>query len=167
MPSNPYAPPQAVVADIEPETHGLKHRSVWLVVVFLLVSLGTYSVVWFFRRRPGLNRLDSDRKLPLWPLLVLTALYLGQFGLGLVSGGEPLPQVIGQTAFDVLRVAQFVIGLGMAFYCFRIKFIIEDHASSQDSDVRSFQRVELSGIMTLFFSIAYLQWAINRYVVKV
>ena len=45
MESNPYAPPTAHVADREPETHGLKHRSVWLMIVFTLISLGLYPLI--------------------------------------------------------------------------------------------------------------------------
>ena len=73
MESNPYAPPTAFVADREPDTHGLKYRSLWLMVVFLFISFGLYYLIWFFRRRRGLNRLDSPRKLPMWPLLLAAA----------------------------------------------------------------------------------------------
>jgi len=44
----------------------------------------------------------------------------------------------------------------MIIQAFRAKEMIEDHAAEQ---------VKLSGVMTFFFSIFYLQWAINRYVV--
>ena len=43
--------------------------------------------------------------------------------------------------------------------------MIEDHATPEsDSGPMFVERVELSGVMTFFFSIFYLQWAINRYV---
>jgi hypothetical protein len=35
MEFNPYAPPKASVADAEPDTHGLKHCSLWLMVVLV------------------------------------------------------------------------------------------------------------------------------------
>jgi hypothetical protein len=166
MQSNPYAPPTAHVADREPETHGLKYRSLWLMIVFTLISLGLYFLIWFFRRRPGLNRLDSPRKVPMWPLLLAVASFGVEFVLGLVAGAEPVPDVIGPAASGALTLLQMVVGIIMIIQCFRIKDIIQDHATAPaDPDQRFVEQVQLSGVMTFFFSIFYLQWAINKYVV--
>ena len=59
MEVNPYAPPQAKVADPPPNSHGLKRRSVLVMVVFTIISFGLYYPIWWFRRRQGLNRLNS------------------------------------------------------------------------------------------------------------
>ena len=166
MTSNPYAPPTADVADRQPETHGLKHRSVWLMIVFVIITLGLYPLIWFFRRRPGLNRLDSPRKVPMWPLLLAAAFYAIQFVLGLVTGDEPVPDVIGPAASGALTLLQLFVGITMIVQCFRIREIIQDHATPPpDPDQRFVEPVQLSGLMTFFFSIFYLQWAINKYVV--
>ena len=166
MEFNPYAPPKASVADRGSDTHGLKYCSLWLMIVFLFFSLGLYYLIWFFRRRPGLNRLDSSRKLPLWPLLLTAAFFAVQFVLGLVAGSEPLPDVIGPTASGALTLLQLGVGITMVIQCFYIKDIIQDHATPPpDPDQRFVERVQLSGLMTFFFSIFYLQWAINKYVV--
>ncbi|MBY0496409.1 MAG: DUF4234 domain-containing protein [Cyanobacteria bacterium] len=76
--TNPYAPPKTRVVDHEPNEHGLKHRGVVVMIIFAIISFGIYYLVWWFRRRPGLNRLNSPRKLPLWPLLSLIALSSGR-----------------------------------------------------------------------------------------
>jgi hypothetical protein len=166
MEFNPYAPPKARVADREPDTHGLKYCSLWLMIVFLLISFGLYYLIWFFRRRPGLNRLDSSRKLPMWPLLLTAAFFGVQFVLGLVAGSKPVPDVIGPVASGVLTLLQLVIGITMVIQCFGIRDIIQDHATPPpDPDQRFVEQVQLSGLMTFFFSIFYLQWAINTYVV--
>jgi hypothetical protein len=166
MESNPYAPPTAHVADRESDKGGLKYRSLWLMIVFLLISFGVYYVIWFFRRRPGLNRLDSPRKLPMWPLLLTATSFGVQFVLGLVAGSEPVPDVIGPVGSGVLTLLQLVVGITMIIQCFRIRDIIQDHATPPlDSDQRFVEQVQLSGLMTFFFSIFYLQWAINKYVV--
>ncbi|MEO7191929.1 MAG: DUF4234 domain-containing protein [Vicinamibacterales bacterium] len=166
MESNPYTPPTTNVADREPDTHGLKYRSLWLMIVFLFISFGLYYLIWFFRRRPGLNRLNSPRKLPVWPLL-LTAAFLGaQFVLGVVAGSQAVPDVIGPVGSGVMTVVQLVAGIAMIIQCFRIRDIIQDHATPPpDPDQRFVDHVQLSGMMTFFFSIFYLQWAINKYVV--
>jgi len=166
MEYSPYAPPKARVADRESDTHVLKHRSLWLMIVFFLLSLGLYYLIWFFRRRPGLNRLDSPRKLPMWPLLLAAAFFGVQFVLGLVAGSEPVPDVIGPVGSGVLTLLQLVVGITMIIQGFRIRDIIQDHATPPpDPDQRFVERVQLSGLMTFFFSLFYLQWAINKYVV--
>jgi hypothetical protein len=56
----------------------------------------------------------------------------------------------------------------MIVQCFVIKDIIEDHAQGPgDPTERGLftPPVKLSGLMTFFFSIFYLQYAINKYVV--
>jgi len=168
METNPYAPPTARVADHEPDTHGLKYRSLWLMIVFFLISLGIYYLIWFFRRRPGLNRLDSPHKLPMWPLLLTAAFYGVQFVLGLVAGftPKPVPDLIGPVVSGLLTLLQLAVAITMIIQCFRIRDIIQDHATPPpDPDQRFVEQVQLSGVMTFFFSIFYLQWAINKYVV--
>src|SRR5262245_31967789 len=60
---NPYAPPTASVASVGAAASGLKRRNLVVMFLLIIVTLGIYYPVWFFRRRPGLNRLDSPRKL--------------------------------------------------------------------------------------------------------
>ena len=163
--TNPYAPPQAKVADPEPNSHGLKQRRVIVMVVFMIISLGFYYLVWWFRRRPGLNRLNSEDKLPLWPLLLLAAQYAVQFVLGVAEGLDPETDLVGETGRAVLAFFRILVGIVMVFQAFKIKSIIEDHATPADSGPMFVEHVQLSGLMTFFFSLFYLQWAINRYVV--
>ena len=55
----------------------------------------------------------------------------------------------------------------MIVMSFRIKDMLEDHLAGPEevaSLLRFSQRVSLSGLMTFFFSIYYLQHVINRHV---
>lgn len=165
MEQNPYAPPVATVADPLPVSHGLKRRSVLLMIVFMFVTLGIYYLIWWFRRRPGLNRLNSSKKLALWPLLLMVGLYSAQFGIRLVGGDRPLDEVIGTSGALLLLVFQLGVGILMIVQSFRIKDMIEEHAMPETSSPMFSEQVQLSGLMTFFLSIFYLQWAINRYVV--
>lgn len=166
MESNPYAPPTSHVADPKSDAHGLKRRSLWLMVVFMVISLGIYYPFWFLRRRAGLNRLDSPQKLPLWPPLLNVVFVGGQFVLALVAGSEQVPEVIGPIGSGLWALLRFGVAVAMIVQCFRIRDIIQDHATpTPDPDQRSVEPVQLSGVMTFFFSIFYLQWAINKYVV--
>lgn len=162
--TNPYAPPKTRVAD-GAEVPGLKRRSVWLMIVFVFATLGLYYLIWFFRRRAGLNRLNSPRKLPLWPLYSVIALWVVQFTVGIIAGERPTEDVLGAGGALALVLFQFAVGVTMIVQCFHIKDMIEDHTAPQADSSMFTERVKLSGIMTFFFSIFYLQWAINRYIV--
>ena len=161
--ANPYAPPEGRVADPEPISHGLKQRRVLVMIVFMIITLGIYYLVWWFRRRPGLNRLNSPQKLALWPLLLFAAQFLAQFVIGVIEGITSERNVIGEGGKLFMTVVQLMVGIVMIIQTFKIKDMIEDHA--QRSNAMFLEQVHLSGLMTFFFSIFYLQWAINRYVV--
>jgi hypothetical protein len=166
MELNPYAPPAANVADPAPHSHGLKRRSVIVMILFTLATFGLYYFVWWFRRRPGLNRLNSSRKLALWPLLLMAAVNAIQIVIGLVAGETPVAELIGPSSAMLLTAIQFAVGILMIVQSFRIKDMIEDHATPETESGSMFsEQVQLSGLMTFFFSIFYLQWAINRYIV--
>jgi hypothetical protein len=165
MDTNPYAPPAAHVADRELASHGLKRRSVWLMIGLFVVTLGLYVPVWYIRRRPGLNRLDSPRKLALWPFL----LFIASFALAVVEGLIGARR--GETALAAglllgLQLFRIATGILMIVQSFKVKDIVEDHATPADASTLFAEQVKLSGLMTFFFSIFYLQWAINRYVVQ-
>ena len=160
---NPYAPPAAHVAS--PADTGLKRRSVWLMVLLIFVTLGIYYPVWFWRRRAGLNRLDSSKKLEVWPLAVFTVYFVAATLMGIVTTPEDL---FGDAAV-VLRGVELGIGVMMIVQCFRIKDIIEDHAQGPGDAPRDEMfkpPVKLSGLMTFFFSIFYLQYVINRHLAR-
>jgi hypothetical protein len=166
MDANPYAPPTAKVADRETVEHGLKHRSVWLMIVFFFLTLGLYYPIWFFRRRKALNRLDSPRKVDLWPLLLWLAYFVIEFVLNFLAAPRPVSELIGPLGDACMMLLKLTVAIAMLVQCFRIRDIIQDHATPPaDPDVRFTQQVELSGVMTFFFSIFYLQWAINKYIV--
>lgn len=77
-----------------------------------------------------------------------------------------MPVVIGAVGSGVLTLVQLVVGIAMVIQCFRIRDIIQDHAPPPpDPDQLFVEQVQLSGVMTFFFSVFYLQWAINKYVV--
>jgi len=164
MDTNPYAPPKAVVADA-PLSTGLKRRSVVLMIVFTLVTLGMYYPIWFFRRRRALNSLNSSRKLRLWPLLAFCVVYALEFAVGFASGEGSPEQTIGPSAVKLLDLLQLIVGIFMLFQCFIIKDILEDHLTEPEDPAarRLFvERVKLSGLLTFFFGIFYLQYVINR-----
>jgi len=167
MDANPYAPPKAAVADV-PAPTGLKRRRVITMFAFVFLTLGIYYLVWFFRRRTALNQLNSPRKLQLWPLLAFTGDYVLEIGFAVAAGEQPTEAAFGPSVAGLLTLARLAVGIVMIWQCFIIRDIIEDHTSPADDGLQPMfviERVKLSGLATFFFSIFYLQYAINRYIV--
>lgn len=155
-----------VVGSVAPT--GLKRRSVILMIVLAIVTFGLYYPIWFLRRPGALNRLDSPRKLRRWPFAVFIAFVVLQFIVDLVSAPGRPEQTIGEGAALLLSLAQLAVGILMVVECFFIKDILEDHLLGPEDTISSsilIDRVKLSGLMTFFFQIFYLQYVINRHIV--
>lgn len=166
METNPYAPPKAVVADVA--SAGLKRRSVILMIVLSIVTFGVYYPIWFLRRRGALNRLDSPRKLRMWPFVVFIIWFVFQFILGIAAGSAPRGQGIGEGASLFLNLVQLAVGILMVVQSFFTKDILEDHLAGPGDHVPSLlsvDTVKLSVAMTFLFQVFYLQYVINRYIV--
>jgi Domain of unknown function (DUF4234) len=143
----------------------LWRRNVFVMIVFTFITFGLYYPVWFFRRRTALNRLDSPRKIQAWPFVLLLLSFANRLIVAMVFG-ERL--AIEAPAVDLLfSVLQFAIAILIVVQCFFIKDIVEDHLAGPGdtllSGVSASKR--LSGLMTFFFSIYYLQHVINRDIV--
>ena len=139
----------------------LKRRSVIVMVLFFVITLGLYYPIWFLRRRAALNGLDSPRKLQLWPFVLVLAVFVFQIMLAIASGPEPVGQ--RSLLFSLMRLA---VGLLIVVQCFIIKDILEDHLAPSSDIIPGSglsDRVSLSGLMTFFFQIFYLQYVINRH----
>jgi hypothetical protein len=163
--TNPYAPPKTAVADLS--SIGLKRRSVIVMIALSLVTFGFYYQIWFFRRRTALNQLDSPRKLALWPFIVATVWFAFQFIVGVARGLAGPGQLIGEGTALLFTVVRLAIGILMLVQCFFTKDILEDHFAGPGDQVAASSlfadTVRLSGVLTFFFQIFYLQYAINRY----
>jgi hypothetical protein len=165
METNPYAPPKAAVLEL-PTIPGLKRRRVITMIVFTILTIGLYYVLWFFRRRGALNRLNSSRKLQLWPLLVLVAYFAMAVVIGIATGEEPIETVLGPGVAKLLNLVDLLIGILMVWQCFIIKDILEDHLAPENdgSRVMFTEGVKLSGFMTFIFGMFYLQHIINTHI---
>ncbi len=136
------------------------------MIVFTVVTLGLYYPIWFFRRRAALNRLNSPRKLRLWPLPIFCTVTVVDVIVALASGPGPPAETIGANAAALLGFARLAVGILMLVQCFFTKEILEDHlAGPEDDGSHSLfvEHVKLSGLMTFFFQIYYLQYVINQH----
>ncbi|MFN7984069.1 MAG: DUF4234 domain-containing protein [Vicinamibacterales bacterium] len=146
---------------------GLKRRSIVLMIVLVIVTFGLYYPIWFLRRRDALNRLDSPRQLRRWPFAIPLAFFALQVLVGLVSAPGQPEQTIGEGAALLLNGVQLEVGIFMVVQCFHVKDILEDHLLGPEGTISSspsVDRVKLSGLMTFFFQIFYLQYVINQHI---
>ena len=137
------------------------------MIVFTIATFGIYHILWYFLRRPALNQLDSPRKLPLWPMCAHGTVWAVTIVTDIVSAPLPRAALIGPAAAAFLSLALLGTSILMLVMTFRIKDMLEDHLAEPEeaaSILRYSERVKLSGLMTFFFSIYYLQYVINNYV---
>jgi len=142
-------------------------RSLVVMIVLLVVTLGFYHPVWFLRRRSALNNLDSPVKLALWPFLVYLVFIVFVLVVDIATAGVPREERYGlDLTMSLVRLAVCFLVVAQSV---RVKRILEDHlAGPGDTVARDIgqQPVMLSGLLTFFLSIFYLQYAINHYVLS-
>jgi hypothetical protein len=147
----------------------LKRRSVALMIALTVISLGFYYPIWFLRRRTALNSLDSPRKLDAWPFVLFLAYWIALFALSIAAGGKPLAAAAGEGVATLLSLVRLGVGIVMLVQCFFIKDILEDHLAGPEDTLSSgllSDRVQLSAPLTFLFQIFYLQYVINRHVLR-
>lgn len=145
-------------------TGGLKKRSVLLMIVLTLVTLGLYYPWWFLRRRPALNQLNTPRRLAVWPFALLMAFSLVRLVIAIGAGPQPVDRLIGSGPAALLSLGGFAIAILILVQCFFIKDMLEDHLAGSETSASSVLSgaPQLSGILTFFFGPYYLQHIINR-----
>jgi uncharacterized membrane protein len=145
----------------EGEMRPLKRTSLWLMVVLFIITFTLYMPIWYLRRRAGLNALDSPKKLARWPFIAF-------FIVSIIYAFVPPSLAARSDVSWTLLVMRLAIGIVMIVQAFRIKDIIEDHAAKPADDtgvgMSRYAYVHLSGLATLFLTIFYLQYAINKYI---
>jgi hypothetical protein len=146
--SNPYAPPASPLA--EAGTHGAsfpsydaERRSVALVVLLSVVTLGIYTVVWYVRRAPFLDSLSADKKVGALPW-VLLSLFVVSFAVGFAHAPE-----------GIVRLTQLANGIVNLILAFRVAHILRSDFA------RTGRLVNVSGAGVFFLGCLYLQHVIN------
>lgn len=143
----------------------LKRRRVITMIILFIVTLGAYYGVWFLRRRAALNALDSPRKLGVWPSIAYLTYCAAAFVYAIATAEEVPAPNDGAEIF--LQLAQLGTGLWMLLQNFYVRDILQDHLAGPGEQVPrlallSTHPAQLSGLMTFFFQIFYLQYVINR-----
>ena len=148
---SPAPPPR----DAEPLAVSIPRVPVLVMVLFWVLTLGFYGPAWFLRRRRGLARLNSPRKLDAWPFVVTICLAAMHWLLVVATGGRT--GLLGDAVILTIAVI-------MVIQAFKTKDIIEDHLTEPGGPSVGIlaERARLSGLLTFFFGIFYLQHALNQ-----
>jgi hypothetical protein len=159
MLNNPYAAPQSVDAPFDgsqPSSYADERRSLWMMMLLSVITLGVYPSVWIIRRARFLDGLRSDRKVgPLgWiNLALLVVLFVVTvFMEVLVVLGE----MDEQAADGFGRLLEIGSGLVSLFVQFRVAGILRnDFAATR-------RRIRVSGGLVFFLGTLHLQHVINK-----
>lgn len=129
----------------------LQQESVWLILLYSILTLGLYQAIWIMHRAHTFNRLKSKEKLS-------HGLVVANFGIAVVNlifsllvlfvGSESLGSVMGiiESTLSWVGVVTLII------LAFKIRNILMDH----------FKR-EVSILLTLLFPVIWLQAEINHF----
>jgi hypothetical protein len=131
----------------------LKRGRIPLMVLFTLLTAGLYVPIWYFRRRKGLNALDSSIKIGLaapTAFFLLLLIYIPTTGL-------------------VHEIALLCAGTVHLVMAFRVRSILIDHLSRRMNEVLPNSlglqyEASPSSALTFFFTIFYLQYKINEFI---
>jgi Domain of unknown function (DUF4234) len=153
--TNPYAPPAASSTErgAEARPRGVsryddEQRSVLLLLVLSVVTLGIYPAFWYLRRQPFLDSLDASKKLGGLPIVLVAT----TFGLFFVSFFVEFTH-----ASDGLsRIAQLADGIFNLFVAFRAAAILRSDFA------RTGRMLHISGAGVFFFGMLYLQHVLNE-----
>ena len=146
-----------------------KKKSVFLICILSLITIGIYQYFWYIKRADELNNLRTASKFnKAIPIIALT-LYLAFIALYIVlitfspqiSTGVPainfndvpIEFTINLSLIVIILVILMIMMLLMAFKTRKIL---------NEALVNKGEKIKISGFFTLIFNFLYLQYEINR-----
>lgn len=142
-----------------------RRRSILQMIVFTVLSGGIYYPFWFLSRRSALNGLTTSEHLGRTSCRVPLALGLLMFLLAVDAERA--------NTFDTLYiVTRFALAISLLSLSVRVKWILESYLHSTIPNEGVFSgitptKADLSGALTVLFSIFYLQHVINTRILTV
>ena len=144
-------------------------KSVLILVLLSIVTLGVYPAFWYFKRVPEIDNLGTDSKLKKWFALTAVSLaflflislitlsvisfinYDGEIALSLED--VPTSYLIGFVVFAGVGIFYLIT---MIMISFNVRKILNEALVNKEEEVK------VSGFYTFFFNFLYLQYEINR-----
>jgi len=147
-----------------------KKKSVILLFLLSIITLGLYPMFWFIKRSPEINNLKTKSKLTKKSAVILLIFYI-LFTISLISlqitaslSGVTIPNVTDPAnvpiEFQILFIITLIFGLISLMFLliltFRVRKILNEVLANKQT------KRKVSGLFTLIFNIYYLQYEINR-----
>ncbi|MCM8534619.1 MAG: DUF4234 domain-containing protein [Lentisphaeraceae bacterium] len=149
--SNVYSAPEADVIQetyADSDINNFKRFSAWGVFLLSLVTLGLYQIYWIYSRTKILNQSVANRIGQPF-IQIVTFLYV----LSFISSYVPL----GESVQIPLMIFNLVAGILSIVWNFKFMLRVEKLMG---------KGTELSGILTFFAHVIYLQYKINEAIDK-
>ncbi|WP_243364055.1 hypothetical protein [Fundidesulfovibrio terrae] len=136
---------------------GIRRMSIWLMLLWSLLSLGFYPYFWLGLRAKHFNRLHSNAKVKVTPIVfAAVASTVTPFFM------EPLPDVPPTLGFAICVAAQLIFWGSLAWFYlqfFNARRAMMDHLAAFDTPEENYSRI--SALWTFLFVNLYLQFRIN------
>lgn len=132
----------------------LPRFSAWGVLGLTIVTLGLYYIYWLFTRTKIINQVHSD-KIPAGVVSTVLGLLLINIIVSFYSG--MYPENLDYQLYA--NLSSIAYSLSNLYWVFSVRNRI--HQMSQAEKQGGFW---LSGIMTFFFQVLYMQYKINEYI---
>lgn len=123
-----------------------KKTSVFFTFLMSFITLGIYLPYWFISRRDDINRLKSKQELSSAPAKILLVLYI------LSALMTPFTMDENSVWYNIDMMISFGGGLVLLYLAFQVRRMINEHLGEK----------KISGVLTFFLNIWYLQYKINR-----
>lgn len=142
----------------------LKSHNPWITLLLMIVTYALYVPIWFLRREKEINSLVKEKKLSkisLYIFLILNIISFVAFPGIFIIGY--LPEIF-VTIFAFIFVTSFLVDLILCIYwivlAFRVRKILYLYLKNHNQ----IKDYTLSGPMTFFFTIVYLDYKISEIV---
>jgi len=152
---------------------GLTQRSVLLMIVFTVMTLGIYIPCWFLWRRHAINSMNSTEKLGVTPFVFAIVLLGIDIVLSALVAFQATGDLDAARSIEVMpSVVELLTTLVLLVQCYKVLRIFDSHLHSesqrQNPAMIKVQRIQssLSRVWVLPFQIYYLQHIINMRLVQ-
>ena len=152
---NPYAPPKARVdASLDVTTvQAFPRFSTWGVFLLTFVTVGLYPVYWLYTRTRILNRVLPSNPVPVGLAVAAVIALLASAAASFLNGMYPDHSGVGAMS-SVINIVSGIVNL---VWVFMFRNRLNQHFVPHEGD-----RYRLSGVLTFFFTVLYLQYKLNQ-----
>ncbi|OUS26486.1 hypothetical protein A9Q99_18300 [Gammaproteobacteria bacterium 45_16_T64] len=157
MTNNPYSSPESTLVDQSEsvaDIDNFKRFSAWGVLGLSIITLGVYSMYWFYTRTEIINRIQKD-VIPTFVSVGALVSYVVYFGASMISEEQMEDPML--LTFVLISTLTYIVLYLWWVFAFRNRLL----AVAIDNGRSDFK---VGVILTFIFQAIYLQYKINEYI---